>query len=48
MDLPCPGRLCQNRRWELFLASRSETRGPLSPPALHSSVHGLFTSSGDQ
>ena len=48
MDLSCSGRLWQNQRWKLFLASGSETQGPLFLPALHSSIHGLIPSSGNQ
>ena len=48
MDLPCSGEPWQNQRWKLFLASGSETQEPLSPPVLHSGVHGLIPSSGDQ
>ncbi len=33
---------------EAFLASESETQGPLSLPALYSGVHSLVPSSSDQ
>ena len=46
--LSCSGRLWQNWRWKLFLASRSETQGSLSPLALHGGICGLFPSSSDQ
>ena len=48
MDLPCSGELWQNQRWKLFLASGSETQGPLSPPTLHGGVCSLVPSSGDR
>jgi len=48
IDLPFSGEPWQNWRWKLFLASRSETRGPLSPPALHGGICVLISSSGDR
>ena len=48
MNLPCSGRPWQNWRWKLFLTSKSKTQRPLSLPALHSSVCGLVSSSGNQ
>ena len=47
MDLPCSGKLQQDQRWKLFLASKSETQGLFSPPALYSGIHGLIPSNGD-
>ena len=46
--LPYSGRLWQNQRWKLFLASGSGTQKSLSLPALHGGVRGLIPSSGDQ
>ena len=46
--LPYSKRLQQDQRWKLSLASKSETRGPLPPPTLHSGVHGHVPSSGGQ
>ena len=48
MDLPCSGRLWQNQRWKLFLASRSETQKPLFPLVLYGGIHGLVPSSSNQ
>ena len=48
LNLPYSGRPWQNRRWKLFLTSESGTQGLLSSPTLHSGVHGLVSSSGDQ
>ena len=47
MSLLYSGRLWQDQRWKLFLASKSETQGPLSLPILHSGVHGHIPSSGN-
>ena len=46
--LPYFGKLQQDQRWKLSLASENETQGPLSPPVLHSSIRGHISSSGDQ
>ena len=46
--LPCSRRLWQNQKWKLFLASRSGTRGPLSPLVLHDGIHSLVPSSSDR
>ena len=48
IDLPYFGRPWQGQRWKLFLASESETQGPLSLPVLHGGVHGYILSSSDQ
>ena len=48
MDLPCSGILWQGQRWKLFLASGSETQGPLSPSALHRGICSHVPSSGDR
>ena len=48
MNLLYSGGSWQNWRWKLFLASGSETQGPLSLPTLYSGIHSLFSSSGNQ
>ena len=48
MCLPYSERPWQGWRWKFFLASGSETQGPLSLPALHSDIHSLIPSSSDQ
>ena len=42
------GRLWQNQRWKLSLASKSKTQGPLSPLALHGGIYSHVSSNGDQ